>query len=467
MKSLSQLSGPPATSILGHVSAFKQTDIHLQMLEWIKQYGDIFRLRLGVKPVMIVAEPKLIKALLRSRPEQFRRIKSVESVFDEAGLNGIFSAEGEKWKTHRKLTEPSFQPSHLKHFFPLLQVITKRLENRFEHLAASGQEFDLLDEFKRYSVDVTTWLAFGEDFNSLENSSSRLEACLKTVFPTMNKRITSPLPIWRFFPSKADKAFDASLEEVKTLVKGFIGNQKKKIADNPELAVKPENMLQVMLTVQQGDPSLSDEDIIANAVTFLLAGEDTTANTLTWMAFLLSNDEEAEERLNQELLESNDNGVLGWPLPRLPFLNAITYEAMRLKPVTPLLYLEPTQDTQVGDYSVDKGTPIFLILHANGFNPDLFSDPGSFSPDRWLDKEQASFSSLQPFGGGARLCPGRMLAMMEIKLAFSALFRDFSLQPMQASSEVKEQFAFTMSPHGFRCKIHKRSKLESMRSAVN
>ncbi len=348
MKSLSQLAGPPASGIFGHVDALKQADIHLEMLKWIELYGDIFRIRLGIKPVMVVAEPKLIKSLLRSRPEQFRRVSNIEKIFEEAGLNGIFSAEGDKWKIHRKLTEPSFNPSHLKHFFPSLKLLTQRLIKRFELLAASGSEFDLLEEFKCYTVDVTTWLAFGEDVNSIESSSSRLETCLKAIFPTLNKRVTSPVPMWRFFPSKADKAFDSSIREVKILIKGFIYNQKRRLLENPELADKPENMLQVMLTVQQEDDSLTDEDIIANSVTFLLAGEDTTANTLTWMAYLLSNDEDAEESLYQELQESDDINMLNWPLPRASFLNAITYESMRLKPVTPLLYLEPTEDTDVG-----------------------------------------------------------------------------------------------------------------------
>ncbi len=97
------------------------------------------------------------------------------------------------------------------------------------------------------------------------------------------------------------------------------------------------------------------------------------------------------------------------------------------------------------------------MLHANGFDPDLFEDPTTFNPNRWVEKDGASFSNLQPFGGGARLCPGRSLAMMEIKLAFHTLFKEFSIEPQQAPETVVEQFAFTMSPVGFNVKITKRS----------
>ncbi|MEZ8981992.1 cytochrome P450 [Vibrio splendidus] len=98
-------------------------------------------------------------------------------MFEEAGLNGIFSAEGDRWKHQRKLTEPMFQPSHLKHFYPKLSVITERLRKHFEKLSESGTVVDLVSEFKKYTVDVTSLLAFGEDFNSIEQSDTPLGRC--------------------------------------------------------------------------------------------------------------------------------------------------------------------------------------------------------------------------------------------------------------------------------------------------
>ena len=96
------------------------------------------------------------------------------------------------------------------------------------------------------------------------------------------------------------------------------------------------------------------------------------------------------------------------------------------------------------------------MLHANGFDPELFADPKTYDPNRWLEQGGASFSNLQPFGAGARLCPGRSLAMMEIKLAFHALFSSFRVEPQQSQEDVVEQFAFTMSPVGFKVQIYKR-----------
>ncbi len=457
MQKIKSLPMPPKMGILGHVSYLKKSNIHQQMLSWVNEYGAYFRLKLGMKDVMVLSDPSQIKIILKSRPDDFRRLKSIESVFKEAGLNGVFSAEGERWKHQRKLTEPMFQPNHLKHFYPHLQMITKRLRQRFEKLSESENIIDLILEFKKYTVDVTSLLAFGEDFNSIEQSDIPLRENLQHIFPVISQRSKSPLPLWRFFKTKKDRQFDASLEEISHFVSTCINKQRIRLADYPKLRESPENMLQIMLIEQESDASLTDQDILANAITLLLAGEDTTANTLTWMAFLVSGNQDHEQALQNELADLGGAPVLEWPLPRVPYMTAIMYEAMRLKPVAPLLYLEPTKDTCIGDFEIKKGTPVFVMLHANGFDPNLFENPMSFNPDRWIKKKGTSFSNLQPFGGGARLCPGRSLAIMEIKLAFHSLFKEFTLEPQQGPESVIEQFAFTMSPIGFKVKIKKRT----------
>ncbi|OLQ75727.1 cytochrome P450 [Photobacterium proteolyticum] len=456
MKLVHQLPMPPIDGFLGHVSYLQKPNVHQQLLKWVNEYGTSFRLKLGMKNALVLAEPELIKGVLKSRPDQFRRLKNIESVFDEAGLNGIFSAEGTRWKHQRKLTEPMFQPSHLKHFYPKLSIITERLQKRFSDLADSGEIIELLDEFKRYTVDVTSLLAFGEDFNSIEQTETPLTQSINHIFPMVNRRCKSPIPLWRFFKTTHDKQFDTSLTYVKHFVSGCIEKQRTLIATNPELAKEPENMLQIMITEQKKDATFSDQDILANAMTLLLAGEDTTANTLTWMSYLLCYNPKAEISLTSEFESLEETKYLAWPIPRLPYLTAVMYEAMRLKPVAPQLYIEPLSDTFIGSIKVKKGTPIFVMLHANGFNSDLFDSPESFSPERWLGKNRASFSNIQPFGTGARLCPGRSLAIMEIKLAFHALFNEFIIEPQQSADEVVENFAFTMSPVGFKVRLTKR-----------
>ncbi|KFX05361.1 cytochrome P450 [Pectobacterium betavasculorum] len=458
MRSIKRLPMPTTRGILGHVDYLKRSDIHLQMLRWKAQYGCFFRLRLGLSSAVVIADTEWIRTIMKSRPGEFRRISSIESVFQEAGLNGVFSSEGKRWEHQRRLTEPMFQPAHLKYFYSSLRKITSRLSERFTMLAEAGEAIALVDEFKRYTVDITSLLAFGEDVNTLEQGDNPLSQSLRHLFPVINERCESPIPVWRYIRRARDKQFDASLSLIREYVDGCIYRQRQRIQLNPQLLEAPENMLQVMLAEQQKDGTLEDDDIVANAITLLIAGEDTTANTLTWMSFLLCSAPSVEECVFQECKEATEGGgaILPWPLPRLPWLTAVMYESMRLKPVAPLLYLEPTKDTVIDDFLIKKGTPLLLMLNASGFNDELFQQPYDFMPERWLERGKAAFSDLQPFGGGPRMCPGRSLALMEIKLGFHALCSGFHVEAQQAASAVTERFAFTVTPSGFRVKLHKR-----------
>ncbi|KHN50687.1 cytochrome P450 [Pectobacterium fontis] len=458
MRSIKQLPMPPARSILGHVDYLKRSDIHLQMLRWKAQYGRFYRLRLGLTPAIVIADAGCIRTIMKSRPDEFRRISSIESVFQEAGLNGVFSSEGERWEQQRNLTEPMFQPAHLKHFYSSLRKVTSRLSERFTMLAETGETIALVEEFKRYTVDITSLLAFGEDVNTLEQGENPLSQSLRHLFPMIHTRSGSLFPYWRFIKTARDKQFDASLSLIREYLDGFIYRQRQRIQLNPQLITAPENMLQVMLAEQKKDGTLRDDDIMANAITLLLAGEDTTANTLTWMSFLLCISPSVEECIFQECKAASEGAgdILPWPLPRMPWLTAVMYESMRLKPVAPLLYLEPTRNTVIDDFFIKKGTPLLLMLNASGFDDALFQQPHDFVPERWLDRGKAAFSDLQPFGGGPRMCPGRSLALMEIKLGFHALCRGFRVEAQQPAAHVVENFAFTMTPSGFLVKLHKR-----------
>ncbi|MEI7367809.1 cytochrome P450 [Pectobacterium sp. 1950-15] len=462
MRSIKRLPMPPTRGLLGHVDYLKRSDIHLQMLRWKAQYGRFYRLRLGLTPAIVIADAEWIRTIMKSRPDEFRRISSIESVFQEAGLNGVFSSEGTRWENQRRLTEPMFQPAHLKYFYPSLRKVTSRLSDRFTMLAETGETVALVEEFKRYTVDITSLLAFGEDVNTLEQGDNPLSQSLRRLFPVINERCDSPIPLWRYIKRERDKQFDASLSQIREYVDGFIYRQRKRIQLNPQLMEAPENMLQVMLAEQKKDEMLKDDDIVANAITLLIAGEDTTANTLAWMSFLLCSAPSVEESVFQECKEAADGagGILPWPLPRMPWLTAAMYESMRLKPVAPLLYLEPTKNTVIDDFLIKKGTPLLLMLNASGFDDALFQQPYDFVPERWLERGKAAFSDLQPFGGGPRMCPGRSLALMEVKLGFHALCSGFRVEAQQPASAVTESFAFTVTPSGFRVKLHKRELLQ-------
>ncbi|KNC90429.1 cytochrome P450 [Trabulsiella odontotermitis] len=454
MRKLSQLPSPPEKGLLGHVYYLKKGNIHRQMMEWQRRYGSLYRLRAGLKKALVIADVDLIREILKARPHDFRRISNIEAVFEEAGMNGVFSSEGENWKFRRRIVEGALQPGQLERFHPHMQNITRRFSERLTTLALAAQGVSITDEFRRYTADITTMLAFGKDMNLTGSSENPVSSALQSVFPVLHRRCRSPFPLWRLYRSKEDKAFDEGLDRIKVTLAELIEEQRRIIISGD--VTTPENFLQAMVLQQKDHQMLTDRDIVANALTLLLAGEDTTANTLAWTVYLLSRHPEAEQKLIQEIDQHNDGDPLPWPLPSLPWMNAVIKESMRLKPVAPQIYLEPMNDTCIGDVAISKGTPLFLALHAGALDEAYFSDAQSFDPSRWTNREGASMNALFPFGGGARMCPGRSLALTEIKMALHALYSNFKLIPLQDPNSVRERFAFTMAPLNFRATIIRR-----------
>jgi cytochrome P450 len=181
----------------------------------------------------------------------------------------------------------------------------------------------------------------------------------------------------------------------------------------------------------------------------LLAGEDTTANTLAWMIYLLARHPEATRRAAQEVHRALD----GEPLPTryeqmsaLPFVEACANETMRLKPVAPIIIAEAIRDRVVAGVEVPAGQLVMCLMRPAATDARHFANPGAFQPVS------------MPFGAGPRLCPGRYLAMLEIKNLIAMLLAGFEVERVSTPDgrDAREHLAFTMAPVGLRAKLRVR-----------
>jgi cytochrome P450 len=129
---------------------------------------------------------------------------------------------------------------------------------------------------------------------------------------------------------------------------------------------------------------------------------------------------------------------------------------MRLKPVAPFVNVEAVHDTVVEDVAVPKGTIVMCLLRNDSISESHFEDAKTFNPQRWMDPSTALDKRISiPFGSGPRTCPGRYLALLEIKLVLAMLLSRFTLDKISAhdGKPVEERFGFVMSPHELRMKL--------------
>ncbi len=469
LRTLKDLPGPRPWPLTGHNLQVRLNRMHEDVEAWSRQYGPMMYLQLGREPVLVLSDHVLIGKLLRERPERFRRPTRMYDVMSGMGIaDGVFVAEGERWAKQRRMVMASFAPQQVKAYFPRLLQVAERLKARWAPAVKVGQPLDMQDELMRFTVDVIAGLAFGVDVDTVSSRQDVIQQHLNVVMPTIWRRTHTLIPYWKWFQLPRDRAMTRSVGAVNEAIAGFMADARARLQD-PARRAAPQNLLEAMLVAADEPGSgMRDEDVVGNVFTMLIAGEDTTATSLSWMLYLLSRQPQAMQALLQEVDRALPADMSAWTpahMDQLDMLEACIHESMRIKPVGPLNVIEPNEDTVINGVQVPKGTAIVMLMRADGMRDAHFPDAAAFKPERWLPGTGPELGPehpkrlLMPFGAGPRICPGRYLAILEIKLVAAMLLRHFRLDGIDTPDgrEAEEHMAMAMTPVGLKMRLSLRA----------
>ena len=463
---ISDLPGPRGLPVLGNLLQLSTSRMHRILGQWADEFGPMYRYRFGKHDAVVLADTGLINEVLRNRPEGFRRGRRLQAIVLELGVDGVFNAEGAKWRRQRKLAMLALNTNHLREFFARLEVVTARLQRRWERAATTGETVDAPADLRRFTVDVTSSLAFATDLNTLETEGDVIQQHLDKIFPAIARRLFSLVPYWRWFKLRADRELDAAVRQVHEMVNQLVADARRRAASDTSSEKRPSNFLDAMVATQSDETAaFTDSEVVGNALTMLLAGEDTTSNTLAWMMYMMTEHPAVQAKMQQEVdrvLGSAHRPLDYATTAELRYVEAVAQETMRLKPVGPFLLLEPTADIVIGDVRIPKGTAVMALLAHVATSDNSFADAKSFRPERWLEAAGHSADghntqAFLPFGAGPRFCPGRHLAMLEIKMVASMLCRNFDISRAADSPPTDEVFSFTMMPSSVRVRLRPRT----------
>ena len=446
----------------------ESTRLHLQLEQWCEEYGSIFKLRLGPRRVVVIGDHELIATALRDRPDGFRRTTKLEQVWTELGLlGGVFGATGDTWRRQRRMVMAGFDPAHVKRYFPQLQRVAQCLVSRWQLAARQGAAIDLQADLMRYTVDTIAGLAFGAEVNTLQSDEDVIQKHLNRIFPAVFSRIFAPFPTWRWFPSAADRALLRSVTEVNAAVDGFIAEARARMQANPTLCEHPRNLLEAMLVAADEPGSgMDDKQVAGNVLIMLLAGEDTTANTLAWMIHLLWRNPAALAKATAEVQRVCPDSATPTleQIAQLDYVEACAHETMRLKPVAPQNGMQALRDCTLGDVQIEQGMVVLAVMRRDAVSERHVADAARFDPGRWLTDggpTQAASAAKRismPFGAGPRICPGRYLALLEMKMAMAALLSNFEIASVSTpdGQEPREVLQLAMAPVGLSMRLRER-----------
>jgi cytochrome P450 len=413
-----------------------------------RTYGDLVHLHLAGEHLYLVSDPKLIRDIFVTNQRSFKKGRGLEGAKRLLG-EGLLTSEGQTHLRQRRLIQPAFHRDRLISYASTMTEYADRA-------AASWTDrstIDVSQEMTRLTLAIVGKTLFGSDVEAQATDVGRaltavMETFWMTMLPFFDRIETLPIPALR--RSKRARA------ELDRIIYGMIAERRKQPEDRGDLL----SMLLMALDEEGDGTGMTDQQVRDEAMTIFLAGHETTANSLSWTWYLLSQYSDVEARVHAEI----DRVLGGRPptmddIPRLPFVEQVVTESMRLYPPAWIIGRRAMVDYEIAGY-VAPARSVFVtspyIVHRDG---RWFPDPLRCSPDRWTPAFKATLPpfAYMPFGGGPRRCIGDQFAWTELILIVSTIAQRWRLRLVPGHPVVPQAVVTLRLKHGLRMTVERRA----------
>jgi len=391
----------------------------------------------------MINDPAGIRQVLIDNVANYPKMPMERRFFRALFGDGLLSSEGETWRTHRRIMAPSFDPRSVASYSQAMVDASTAFASEWGRLE-DGAETNVSDDMTRLTLEIISRTMFSADAAAMTGVTGlALEKSLEQAF---NLSLLDILPgISKLRMAKRERDMAQIFAPMDGALKALIESRR---ANPGKLDLL--GRLVAALDEETG-ARLTAQEVRDEVLTIFVAGHETTASAMTFIWYVLSQHPEWETKLHAEL----DSVLGGRPatdadLPRLSLTRRIVEEAMRLYPPAPgLSGRVALKADEIAGTRIPAGALVLIsswVLHRHR---ELWDDPNLFDPDRFLPERSAGrprFAYL-PFGGGARVCIGQMLAMNESILILATLAQRFRLR-MRPDHRVVIQHRITIRPRG-------------------
>jgi cytochrome P450 len=384
--------------------------------ECAERYGDYVPLRFGPRRALLVSDPDAIAEVLVAESKTFAKPYILRTDRMKVG-DGRLGDEGDFWREQR-IGEPAFKKACLMEYGNTMVAATDRMLSTWR----DGETRDMLPEMMRLALQVAGETLFGAD---LHDKADDVGEALEVVMNAFVFKLSTLFLIPDSLPTRMNIRARRAKQLLNETVDEVIRQRK-------ESGQTKDDLLGLLLKAAEGRGDAGDAKVRQHAMTYFLAGHETTALTLTWAWHLVTQHPEVAAKLAREVDEA-----LGGRLPRpedlgkLKYTESIVNEAMRLYPPLWVMGRIAVEDTVLGQTPVSKGTVVMISQWVMHRDARFFDEPERFKPERWengLARELHRYAFF-PFGGGPRGCIGSRFAMMEAVLLMATIAQRFSFAP--------------------------------------
>jgi cytochrome P450 len=402
---------PGGRRLLGHALEFRRDP--LALFQRARAHGDVVRIRFGPFPVYLLNSPDAIRQALVG---QARKLEKGIS-FGRAGRligNGLVMSSGEHHRRQRRLMQPAFHRAEIARYMDTMRdVAVPRIE-----AWPDGGTLALDRELRSITLTVLLRTLFSSDIGSaaIDELAGLLRVLLTELLP---KGIAANIPALAWVPTRSNRRFTAASRRLDAMLTSIIDRYRAAGTDHGDL-------MSIMMRASDDETGtgMTGSQLRDEATTLVIAGSETTGNTLAWACYLLARHPEMQERLHREAVAGLADGGTGYELlERLPFTRAVITETLRLYSPVWVLPRQAAADVELGGYRLRAKSRILFSPYALNRDAGLHREPERFDPDRWAsDYSRTQLrASFFPFGQGNRNCIGEGFAWAESIILLSGI----------------------------------------------
>jgi len=448
--------GPPLLPILGDLTLFRLfiKGNHLPKLaEYTKKYGSIVQTKFFAfrRQLFIVTDPEFVRFILRESKLFPGRSPALPIRF-VAPKGLLVLPSNDMWKMHRNALTPVLShKDYLSRYVVEMNEICTRMMERIP----SGVPIDISSLMIRTTLDVICRVGFNYESKSLDDPDSNFLVVSKRLFEDILVR--SMLGFYYHF-SKVKVRFETNLKFIRDVAKRAIGVASTAIDSAEEKSTESSSLkkLNFIAALKGSRETLGEEEIIDESITMLLAGHETTSNTLSWTLYLLAKHPDLQEKAHHKAISALEQGSVpdfeALNDGKFQYLEAVIYESLRHFPTVPFFGRFCSESFEFSGYKFKKNSIFWIAPVVNNMDPKYWDKPEEFRPERFVgitpeqESEMRTNKAFLPFGGGNRSCIGKRFAMIETTLILARLLQRFRFEIDPSCDELRGKSVITLSP---------------------
>jgi cytochrome P450 len=420
-------------------SLFQGMGMWMRPISWLERNRRIYGKRFTTKfpfttPFVVIADPEQVKEIFTAPPDVLKPGVGARVLLPLVGPNSVLLLDGDAHMSQRKLMLPAFHGERMERLTGLMSEVTTA-----EVESWGDGEIELHPRFQSLTLEIILRAVFGLQ------PGPRLEA-LRESLAHLLAFGDNPLTL---LPPPEDPARLELTERVFNAVgpiKGFVDS--RDVIDELLVAEIEErrsagdedsdDVLSMLLGARHEDGSpMTTKELRDELMTLLTAGHETTASSLAWLVSRLAREPRVFDELRSEV-DSEDGG---------PYLSATITEALRSRPVIPnAMPRYVAKPITVGGWDYEPGVNLVANAYLIHHDPEIYPDPYTFRPERFLDEKPGTYTWI-PFGGGRRRCLGASFATLEMKVVIAELVRRFEISATTGQPELARRRNITVRPH--------------------